>query len=1109
MAGDSREDPLAYGEYHERPQTGDEEGEYEGGERGLIGDTYRKLRGKYSGQGPSGRPPNGGPGQPSGLVSGLFNTLHGAVHEIGSEVRQRVSGKERPSSHTHSDAHCDHGMHNNSQNRYGSFAAQRNGNDVKWFVDGCGYMWAVSRALEQARESVWILDWWLSPELYLRRPPVKNEQYRLDRMLQAAAQRGVKVNIIVYKEVTQALTRKYLSPTVPRYLHSLLPRHTDRFSSALCSVGLAAAFASLEYVESENQLMDPVLPVCSSHTKHALENLHPNISVFRHPDHLPDAQTLQSSFISSLQNMSLSAKTAAGLPLDALKAVYGMNEDVILYWAHHEKLCIVDGKTAFMGGLDLCYGRWDLNQHPIADCHPSNIDDTVFPGQEYNNARVLDFQDVSHWQNNKLDRTVNSRMGWSDISVSLRGPVVEDLRAHFVERWNFIYNEKYDVRKDVRYSRLTFNQNGAGAYQQRPSFSTGPQGNPASTTYSQGSQPYQPYAQTQPSPQPSSSSQYQPYQPTATHHASENLPPGQYFPPPPASRGLDPDESKGSSRGLGSSYGGGGHHHHQRLAEEMEQVEGAVRGHFNDGVQRLGNSYEHHNHLHGGFQEAGIPCQIVRSCGKWSHGVPTEHSIQNAYIDVIQRSQHFIYIENQFFITATSDAHKPVKNKIGAAIVDRILRAARAGERYKVIIVIPAVPGFAGDLKDDASLGTRAIMEFQYNSINRGGHSIMELVANEGFDPTEYIRFYNLRNYDRINTSGLMRQAEQSSGVNFKAAQQQYNDAVELPADYVSHGDDGQNREFTMDRQSYTQYQQGCQGMSQRPGLISGRWDTVSECYMLGGADIRSVPWEDGAVSEIDAFVSEELYVHSKASLRSWYRHGVWLTDVQVLIADDRVVICGSANLNDRSQNGDHDSEIAIIVEDPTPIDSYMNERPWQGSKFAATLRRQLFRKHLGLLRPQDMERPNANFEPIGVPNMYDFGSEEDRLVMDPLSDSFLNLWNSRAHQNTYAFGRIFHPVPHDDVRTWKDYDAFYECFFKDGNKKSASPDEREMSAKYKWGHVVGENFSPGQQGVTEMKELLSTIKGTLVEMPLLFLIKEDIAKEGVGLNAFTEEVYT
>lgn len=275
-------------------------------------------------------------------------------------------------------------------------------------------------------------------------------------MLQAAAQRGVKINIIVYKEVTQALTRKYLTPTIPSYLHSLLPRHADPVTSILSRLGLAATFASLEYLEAENPLIGPFVTVCSSHTKHALEKLHPNISVFRHPDHLPDAQTLQSSFISSLQNLSLSAKTASQLPGDALKAIYGMNDDVILYWAHHEKLCLVDGKTAFMGGLDLCYGRWDTNQHPIADCHPSDLNNIVFPGQDFNNARIMDFQDVQIWENNKLSRKDSSRMGWSDVSVSLHGSVVEDLQLHFVERWNFIYNEKYDVRKDVRYSKLAF-----------------------------------------------------------------------------------------------------------------------------------------------------------------------------------------------------------------------------------------------------------------------------------------------------------------------------------------------------------------------------------------------------------------------------------------------------------------------------------------------------------------------------------------------------------------------------------------------------------------------------------------------------------------------------
>ena len=228
-----------------------------------------------------------------------------------------------------------------------------------------------------------------------------------------------------------------------------------------------------------------------------------------------------------------------------------------------------------------------------------------------------------------------------------------------------------------------------------------------------------------------------------------------------------------------------------------------------------------------------------------------------------------------------------------------------------------------------------------------------------------------------------------------------------------------------------------------------------------------------------------------------------------MLIADDRIVICGSANLNDRSQLGDHDSEIACIIEDTTPVDAYMNGRPWRASKFATTLRRQLYRKHLGLIPAQQMGRPDQNFEPVGVPNTYDWGSEADRIVADPLSDAFLNRWNSQARQNTYAFGKIFHPVPHDDVRTWKDYDEYYERYFHEADEEAEGKTGKKKPAKYQWGHVVKEEFSPGEQGVREVKELLSTIKGTLVEMPLLFLIKEDVAKEGVSLNAFTEEVYT
>lgn len=140
--------------------------------------------------------------------------------------------------------------------------------------------------------------------------------------------------------------------------------------------------------------------------------MHPNIAVFRHPNHVPSGQVLESEIVSSLKNFSFKSLNLAKLPVDSLKAVYGINNDVVLYWAHHEKLCLIDGHIAFMGGLDLCFGRWDTNSHPISDAHPSNLEDIIFPGQDFNNARVYDFQDVAKWQDNKLDRTKSSRMGW-------------------------------------------------------------------------------------------------------------------------------------------------------------------------------------------------------------------------------------------------------------------------------------------------------------------------------------------------------------------------------------------------------------------------------------------------------------------------------------------------------------------------------------------------------------------------------------------------------------------------------------------------------------------------------------------------------------------------
>lgn len=39
----------------------------------------------------------------------------------------------------------------------------------------------------------------------------------------------------------------------------------------------------------------------------------------------------------------------------------------IILWAHHEKIVVVDQTYGYLGGIDLCYGRWDDYNHRLTD----------------------------------------------------------------------------------------------------------------------------------------------------------------------------------------------------------------------------------------------------------------------------------------------------------------------------------------------------------------------------------------------------------------------------------------------------------------------------------------------------------------------------------------------------------------------------------------------------------------------------------------------------------------------------------------------------------------------------------------------------------------------
>ncbi|KAJ3611020.1 hypothetical protein NHX12_021036 [Muraenolepis orangiensis] len=117
--------------------------------------------------------------------------------------------------------------------------------------------------------------------------------------------------------------------------------------------------------------------------------------------------------------------------------------------------------------------------------------------------------------------------------------------------------------------------------------------------------------------------------------------------------------------------------------------------------------------------------QILRSASDWSAGIKYhEESIHNAYVHVILHSKHFIYIENQFFISCADNRHVE-------------------GQRYRVYVVTPLLPGFEGDINTGGGSAIQAVM-----TMNRGDCSIISQLKREMGDQwMNYISITGLRTH--------------------------------------------------------------------------------------------------------------------------------------------------------------------------------------------------------------------------------------------------------------------------------------------------------------------------------------------------------------------------
>ncbi|KAI1319920.1 Phospholipase D1 [Mortierella claussenii] len=414
--------------------------------------------------------------------------------------------------------------------RFNSFAPVRRNVSAQWLVDGRDYFWNVSKAMDMARETIYILDWMLSPEILLRRHQRDGLSWCLKDLIGRKAKEGVKVYIVMYSEV------------------------------------------------------DAALHLASLRAKRLLRKICPdNIWVQRHGPNL---------------------KTA--------------------WWAHHEKLIVIDNMIAFIGGLDLCFGRWDTAEHTLIDMKEGELG-PCWPGQDYSNPRVKDFCDLSKPDVDSIDRLENPRMPWHDVGLQILGQPARDVARHFIQRWNFL------CRTKPKQKRIPF-----------------------------------------------------------------------LLPKP------DIHLSKLNELGL----------------------------------------------------QGTCEVQILRSVSSWSIGVKEpECSILSAYVAAIERAEHFIYIENQFFITSTNVNKTIVHNGIGRALTDRIIKAHKANKKFRVIVVLPLVPGFEGGINTPAATSVRMVMLSIYETICHGKNSIYGRLATAGVvKPHKYISFYGLRNWAKFGEKFITEQ---------------------------------------------------------------------------------------------------------------------------------------------------------------------------------------------------------------------------------------------------------------------------------------------------------------------------------------------------------------
>ncbi|KAN0049979.1 hypothetical protein ACTA71_003077 [Dictyostelium dimigraforme] len=472
----------------------------------------------------------------------------------------------------------------------------------------------------------------------------------------------------------------------------------------------------------------------SRHAKNWLEGCHSNIHVIRHPKRYP------------------------------------------LSWSHHQKNAIIDQQIAFVGGIDICLMRYETSKFQLTDDQGKR-----FPGKDYGNllGTVVRTGDP---KKDQFDRRECPRMPWHDVHTKIIGPSAKDVASNFIQRWNHaIYVERANkfqpllIPKD--YTGLPSDEAKPDKWKNlvsniRKGFTHVSYGREKPTHYQRAGDNPRVLQHTKQAAFGLKGDQMD----NKVEERKNNLTNSEFDDDgddneeeeeDDGNDEFDQDENQEDDLNTKIPYNkpsDAGSQSKKENNTKQKQKHKDTIGSLKDeeGLELPGTpKIDLHDdkllksiyHLSSNMSNTCV-VQMVRSICPWSAGTDVEDSCYKAYLGLIKNAQHFIYIQNLFFISSCGS--KVPKNRIALAILNRIRRAITSKERFRVIIMVPISP--SGDL---ALASSRMIIGWTNRTISQGGQSILELLKNEfpDVDLAQYISFNSIRqwevNGDRIFTEQI------------------------------------------------------------------------------------------------------------------------------------------------------------------------------------------------------------------------------------------------------------------------------------------------------------------------------------------------------------------